>query len=86
MSNPNPRLTVDVLDLDGNVVGPGPLANVVSAEVVEELDRAGSITITVPATDARAIALLQTDRQLRVRTAAGLVGFGIGTAHSCGDS
>jgi hypothetical protein len=67
---------VDILDSSNNVLGAGPLYTVISAELTTELDKAGQISVTVPATDARAIALLSTAAQIRIRNAAGVVGQG----------
>ena len=68
---------IDVLDSSGNVLGAGPLYNVMSAELTTELDKAGSISVTVPATDSRAIALISSGARLRIRNNAGIVGQGL---------
>jgi len=52
------RLHVDVTDNAGVVQGDGPLFNIISIEVAEVLDEAGKVTVTVPYSDTRAIALL----------------------------
>ena len=72
----NRYLTVDVLD-SGALQGSGPLINVITAQVVQELDKAGAIAVTVPATDARAIALLENEVELQIKTTAGTAGIGI---------
>lgn len=69
--------TVDVLDNAGVVQGDGPLYNVVSIQVTEELDRAGKVAVNVPATDTRAISLLAAENRLQVKTADGIVATGI---------
>ncbi len=69
--------TVDILDNAGAVQGDGPLHNVVSVSVTEELDRAGKVAVTVPATDTRAIALLAAENRLRVRTSDGIIATGL---------
>jgi len=63
-------LEVDVLS-SGVIQGSGPLTNIISATVTEELDRAGEITLVVPATDAQAQALLVNDYEIRIRTTTG---------------
>lgn len=68
---------VDVLDNTGAVLGDGPLANVISIEVTEELDKAGRVVVGVPATDSRAITLLSAENRTRVQTADGIVATGI---------
>lgn len=69
-------LTIDVLD-SGTVQGDGPLDNIVSVAVTEELDKAGQITISMPATDTRAIALIASERQVNINTVSGQVGSGL---------
>jgi len=69
--------TVDVLDNTGAILGSGPLYNVVSIQVTEELDRAGKVAVSVPATDTRAISLLAAENRLQVKTIDGIVATGI---------
>lgn len=71
------RFVVDVLTSAGVVDGSGPLYNVLSVEITEELDRIGRIAVTVPATDERVIALVSAEKQLRIRTADGIIATGI---------
>jgi len=52
------RITVDVINNAGAIQGAGPLFNVISVEIKEILDEAGSVTIVVPSHNTRAIALL----------------------------
>lgn len=68
---------VELLDSSDNVLDAGPLYNVIGAELTTELDRAGQLSVTLPATDTRAIALVATGAQMRIRTASGTVGQGI---------
>lgn len=63
----SPVFSVDVLDASGNVIGPGPLTDVLSVEITEELDRAGQIAITIPATYQRAQDLLASEKRLQIR-------------------
>jgi len=72
----NPIITVDVLD-SGTVQGAGPLYNIISAQVVTELDKAGTVTVVVPALSQRAIDLVANETQLNIHTAEGLVGSGL---------
>lgn len=72
-----PLFVVDVLDNTGAVLGDGPLANVISAEITEELDRAGKVSVSVPATDSRAISLLSAENRVRVKTKDGALATGI---------
>jgi hypothetical protein len=62
-----PIFNVDVLDASGNVIGPGPLENVLAVEITEELDRAGLVTVSIPATYQRAQDLLGSEKRLQVR-------------------
>jgi len=71
------NFAIDLLDVSGNLLGGGPLYNVLDVSIETELDKAGEVRVTVPATDARAIALLSTAKQLRVRTTAGVIGAGL---------
>ena len=50
MSNP---FSITILDANDNVLGDGPLTNVVSVTHVKKLDRIGELTFIVPAIDAR---------------------------------
>src|SRR5690554_4622439 len=59
-------LRVDLYDLSGNRVGNGPLRHVVNASVSRVLDGIGSVSISVPMTDERAIQLLQNERRVRI--------------------
>lgn len=52
------RITIDVTNNAGVLQGSGPIFNVISVEEKEVLDEAGSVTISVPSHDSRAIALL----------------------------
>ena len=58
-------IVVDVLD-SGAVTGSGPLFNIISAQVVTELDKAGQITVTVPALYQRAIDLVAVETELNI--------------------
>jgi hypothetical protein len=72
------QFVVDVLDLAGTIQGNGPLYNVVSIEIEEILDQAGSVSVTVPAHDERAIELLSaTGVKIRPRVAGGTLRTGI---------
>jgi len=68
---------IDVYDGTPALQGEGPLPDILSVTVTEELDRAGQITAVIPATDARAQALLANDYELRVRTPNGQVASGL---------
>jgi hypothetical protein len=63
----SPVFNVDVLDGSGNIIGPGPLENVLAVEITEELDRAGLVTVSIPATYQRAQDLLGAEKRLQVR-------------------
>jgi len=67
---------IDILD-SGAVQGSGPLFNVIEVSVTEELDKAGQITITVPAANERAIDLIASERQANINTVNGSAGSGI---------
>jgi hypothetical protein len=67
---------VDILDSSLNTLGAGPLYNVESVEVTEELDRAGKVVVTVPI-DQRAIDLVAEENRMRVRTENGALVTGI---------
>lgn len=75
MSSDN-LITVDVLN-SGAVIGAGPLFNISSAQVITELDKAGQVTVTVPALSQRAIDLVATETELNIKTADGIVGRGL---------
>jgi len=64
-----------VIDIDvlsgGTLQGSGPIGNVISATVTQELDKAGAIELVVPATDAVAQAVLTNDYEVRIKTADG---------------
>jgi len=75
MSSNFPRFTVDVLDASGDPIGAGPLYNVISAQITEELDRAGKISVVVPA-DGRAIDLLSSGVRVRISALSGFSGSG----------
>ena len=77
MTIPYQQFSVDVLNNSDVVQGAGPLFNVVSVEITEELDRAGRVAVTVPASDERAIALLGVENRLRVRTPDGNIAYGL---------
>jgi len=70
------RLVVDVVDNSLALTGPGPLYNVISAEIVEEIDRAGTLSLVVPASDERAFALVGTESLVRFRSPDGLTAYG----------
>ncbi len=69
-------ITVDVLD-SGAVIGAGPLSDVIGAQVITELDKAGQVTVTVPALSQRAIDLVDTEVELNIKTVDGVVGSGL---------
>ncbi|RLC72139.1 MAG: hypothetical protein DRI81_16780 [Chloroflexi bacterium] len=71
MSTHQQRFVADILDASGNIVGPGPLFEILSVEVTEELDRGGQVAIVTPATDERVIDWVATNRKLRVRVREG---------------
>lgn len=76
-SKRSPIVTVDVVD-GGTVQGDGPLFNVIGAEVVTELDRAGQVTVTVPALDDKAIALVDTETEIHINVdGEGVLGKGL---------
>jgi hypothetical protein len=52
------------------------LYNVISAEIVEEIDRAGTLSLVVPASDERALALVGTESMVRFRSPDGLTAYG----------
>lgn len=71
------RLLVDVVNTSTlAVTGEGPLYNVLALEVTEEIDRAGVISVTVPATDTRALALASVEALVRLRAADGFTAYG----------
>jgi hypothetical protein len=62
------KFVIDMLDAAGNIVGPGPLYNILNVVTVEELDRAGSMTVEVPASDDRVYDYIQNEYQMVLRT------------------
>lgn len=73
----NPQFVVDVLSSLGVVLGSGPITSAVAVRVVESLDSAGEVSITIPATDVQALTLLANERWVRVKNAAGTLATGI---------
>lgn len=69
-------ITVDVLS-SGAVQGEGPLFNIVGAQVVTELDKAGQVRVTVPALSQRAIDLVAVETELNIRTEEGVIARGL---------
>ncbi len=69
-------IVVDVL-ASGTIQGAGPLFNIISAQVITELDKAGQVTVTVPALSQRAIDLVATETELNIKTADGIVARGL---------
>lgn len=61
------RALADVLNTSGTKLGAGPLTTVTSVQYRRTLDGIGQATVTVPATDTRAIDLLAVKRRLTVR-------------------
>ena len=70
------NVVIDVLD-SGAVTGSGPLFDVMAAQVTTELDKAGAVSVSVPAVSARAMALVATETEIHVRTLDGIVGRGL---------
>lgn len=67
MPTHNLKFYADVLNSSGDaVVGRGPLYNIISASVTARVDEAGEGVVTLPATDTRAIELVENERWLRV--------------------
>lgn len=60
------RVWLDVYDADGNRLGEGPVFAVKSAQVRRALDGAGSIRANCVATDARALALLDVGKIIKL--------------------
>jgi hypothetical protein len=60
------RIWADVYDVAGNRLGKGPVKALLNASVKRTLDGMGSVSIGVPATDERALALLTNERRVRV--------------------
>ena len=59
------RVWADVYDANGTLVG-GPITSLTGASVTRALDGAGSISLTFPAADERAVTLLQNERRVRL--------------------
>lgn len=59
------RLWADVYDASGNRLGDGPVA-LRDASIKRVLDGVGSVAVTVPGTDARAISLLVNENRIRI--------------------
>jgi hypothetical protein len=74
---PNPVYVVDVRNSSGTVIGKGPLYNVLSVSVTEELDKIGEVSVTVPASEQRVIDLVSAENQMRVRTTDGAIVTGM---------
>jgi len=73
----NRHLLLDVVDATSlAATGPGPVYNVISAEVTEEIDRAGVLSVVVPANDERARELLGTEAVVRIRASDGFTAYG----------
>lgn len=61
------RIWIDVYDTDGLTrLGDGPITTATYASVRRALDGSGSIEFSFPATDARALALVQNERRVRI--------------------
>ncbi len=61
------RILVDVFDGAGVArLGEGPIVTATSASVRRNLDAAGAITLEIPASDRRALALLENERQVKI--------------------
>jgi hypothetical protein len=59
------RVWADVYNSSGTLVG-GPITSLTGASVTRALDGAGSISLTFPAADERAVSLLQNERRVRL--------------------
>jgi hypothetical protein len=60
------KLWVDIYGANGTRLGPGPVRNVISADVTRVLDGAGSIGFDVPGTDSAATKLIENKRRFRL--------------------
>jgi len=60
------QFTADVLTSAGVVTGAGPLYNIMSVSVTEEIDRIGQVEVVVPAVGDREIALVAAQNQIQV--------------------
>ena len=49
----SPQFTIDVYDKNDNLIGPGPLFNIISVTDETALDLTGRVTVQVPARDPR---------------------------------
>jgi len=73
----NPVFVCDVYSAAGALVGSGPLVNILSVTVEQVLDAAGRVTLQFPSVDPRVTDLVENERRVKVRTAAGIVAEGI---------
>ena len=73
----NPQFTIDVYDKNDNLIGPGPLFNIISVTDETALDLTGRVTVQVPAKDPRVTELVQNEYRVGVRTEDGIVAYGI---------
>jgi hypothetical protein len=71
------QFVIDLLDGSNNVLGGGPLNNVLSVSVGEKLDEAGVISFVVPANDSRVANLLDTASRFRVHFSSGKLVYAI---------
>lgn len=68
-------IQLDIYDAAGNRQGPGPITTVRNVTITRRLDGAGSVSVTVPGTDARVVALVENEARgyLRIDRGDGLV-------------
>jgi len=56
----------DVYDASGNKLGEGPVYTLTSAAIKRRLDASGSVELSFPLTDKRAVNLIQNERRVRI--------------------
>jgi hypothetical protein len=71
------QFTIDVYNASDELIGPGPLFNILSVTVEEAIDLAGRITVVVPISDPRVTELVANEYRVGVRDKDGIVAYGI---------
>jgi hypothetical protein len=70
-------LKIDLLDSSDNLIGDGPLTNLISVSIAEKLDEIGEVSFSLPATDEKAIAYVGSAVRARVTAPDGYTATGI---------
>lgn len=71
------QFNIDVYNAADVLIGPGPLYNILSITHEQALDLAGRLSVVVPSRDPRVTELVTNEYRIGVRTADGIVAYGI---------